>query len=255
VGKRVIVTGSSYGIGARLVAALVADGASVASMARSVDLGESAAAELSAKGPGSIRFYRCDVSDRAQVKAAFAAAVEAMGGLDALVDVAGVENGGLPETESDESWDETFAVNAKGSFITNQEAFPYLKAAGGGAILNFGSGAGVSGLALAPSYSASKAAIMGWTRSAAMAWGQHGITVNVVNPLVWTPMYGEFRSRLSPEQLKAHDEDMARRVFIGGKLGDIDRDLVPVLMFLLSDGARFITGQIINVDGGIVMSR
>jgi NAD(P)-dependent dehydrogenase (short-subunit alcohol dehydrogenase family) len=254
--KKIIVTGGTYGIGARLVAALVAEGAAVAFMARSAELGEPAAAELSAKGPGVARFYRCDVSDRAQVKAAFAAAVKDMGGLDGLVNVAGVERGAAsPELETDENWDYMFDVNAKGTFISNQEAFPYLKANGGGRILNFGSGAGILGLPPASAYSASKAAITGWTRSAAMAWGKHGVTVNIVNPTVWTPMYGEYRARLDADGLKAHDEDMARRVHVGGKLGDMDQDLIPVLLFMLSDGSRFMTGQLINVDGGLVMSR
>src|SRR5262245_61996377 len=125
--KRVIVTGGSYGIGSNLVAALVAEGATVASMARSIELGERNAATLSAKGPGTIRFHRCDVSDRAQVKAAFAAAAAEMGGVDTLVNVAGVETGGRPEDETDEQWDHMLDINAKGTFITNQEAYPFLK--------------------------------------------------------------------------------------------------------------------------------
>jgi NAD(P)-dependent dehydrogenase (short-subunit alcohol dehydrogenase family) len=110
-------------------------------------------------------------------------------------------------------------------------------------------------MALASLYSASKAAINGWSRSIAMAWGKHGITVNIVNPTVWTPMYGQYRARLDEAQLKAHDEDMAKRVHVGGKLGDTEKDLIPVLLFMLGDGSRFVTGQLINVDGGLLMGR
>lgn len=92
-GKESHSHGGSYGIGSHLVAALVAEGASVASLARSADLGEKQAAELGAKDPGKIRFYRCDVTDRAQVKSSFAAAATDFGGIDALVHVAGVERG------------------------------------------------------------------------------------------------------------------------------------------------------------------
>src|SRR5437016_5241037 len=109
--KKVIVTGASYGIGESIVKALAAEGATVASMARSADLGEPKATALSAKGPGKVKFYRCDVSDRAQVNSAFAAAVEDMGGLDGLVHVAGVETKGYPESETDENWDDQFNIN------------------------------------------------------------------------------------------------------------------------------------------------
>lgn len=252
--KKIIVTGGTYGIGGHLVAALAAAGATVATMARGADLGERNAADLSAKGPGCVRFYRCDVSNRAQVKSAFAAAVADMGGLDALVHLAGVESGAWPETETDENWDFVMDVNAKGTFIANQEAFPYLKE-NGGRILNFGSGAATLGFPAGPSYAASKGAVAAWTRTIAMAWGQYDIAANIICPTVMTPMYAEYRERMTPEQLRRHDEDMAAQIHIGGKMGDIDRDLVPALLFYLSDGARYITGQTINIDGGVVKAR
>lgn len=254
-GKRIIVTGSTYGIGASVTRALVDAGAKVASMARSIDLGQRQAAELSAGAPGMIDFYRCDVSDRAEVKEAFASAVARMGGLDALVHVAGVEGGGNPEDETDDDWDRTFAINAKGTFIVNQEAFPYLKNSGGGTILNFGAGAGLVGLSTNAVYSASKGAVAAWTRSVAAAWGKHNISVNNICPAVWSPMYDEHRARLTPEQLERHEARMAEIIHIGGKLGDADRDLAPIIVFLCTDGARYITGQSISIDGGATKVR
>jgi NAD(P)-dependent dehydrogenase (short-subunit alcohol dehydrogenase family) len=248
--KRIILTGSTYGIGSSIAKALVRTGAMVASMARGVDIGERQAEELAAEGPGDIRFYRCDVSLRPAVHTAFAAAVEWMGGLDVLVHVAGVEGGGRPESETDDEWDRTFAINAKGTFIANQEAFPYLKDNGGGAILNFGSGAGLAGLATNAVYAASKGAVAAWSRSIAAAWGRYGISVNTVCPAVWSPMYDEHRSRLTPEQLSRHDDRMAEMIHIGGKLGDPERDVAPVIVFLCGDGAHYITGQTICIDGG-----
>lgn len=253
--KRIIVTGSTYGIGASVTRALVEAGATVASMARSADLGEQQASELGAAGPGTIRFHRCDVSVRAEVHDAFTAAVADMGGLDALVHVAAVEGGGRPEDETDDEWDRTFGINAKGTFIVNQEAFPHLRDNGGGTILNFGAGAGIVGLSSNSVYAASKGAVAAWTRSIAAAWGAHGISVNCICPAVRSPMYDEHRARLSPDELARHDARMAEIIHIGGKLGDADRDLAPMIVFLCGDGARYITGQTICIDGGAVKVR
>jgi NAD(P)-dependent dehydrogenase (short-subunit alcohol dehydrogenase family) len=253
--KKIIVTGGTYGMGSNIVRGLVRERAVVSSMARSADIGERLAKELTAEGPGRATFYRCDVSVRAEVELAFAAAVEDMGGLDVLVHVAGVEHHAALEEESDEDWDRVFAINARGTFITNQVAFRYFKDRGGGRIINFGSGSGVVGMDHNGAYSASKGAVAAWTRSAAMAWGKHDITVNCVCPAVWTPMYEAHRAAFTPEQLQAHDEHIARIVRVGGVLGDPDRDLVPAVLFLCSDGARFITGQILPVDGGALMVR
>ena len=253
--KKIIVTGGTYGMGSNIVKGLVHEGATVSSMARSADIGERLAAELTAEGPGKATFYRCDVSSRSEVTDTFAAAVQDMGGLDVLVHVAGVEHNAALEDETDEDWDRVFAINARGPFITNQTAFRYMKGQGGGRIINFGSGSGVMGMDHNGAYSASKGAVAAWTRSAAMAWGKHNIAVNCVCPAVWTPMYDAHRAAFTPEQLKAHEEHIARIVRLGGVLGDPDRDLVPPVLFLCSDAAHYITGQIIPIDGGAMMTR
>lgn len=253
-GKRIIVTGGTLGIGAAIVRAYAQQGAHVASLARSQELGTKQAAELTASGPGSVSFFRCDVSSRAEVKAAFAAAVDTMGGLDALVHNAGIEEACPAESITDELWDRLFSVNAYGTLITNQEAFSYLRERGG-QIINFGSSAGVSGLPGSAAYSASKGAVMAWTRTVAQEWARYNITVNAIAPAIWTPMYDAYRAKMSAEQLAQHDAMMAAVVPLGGKLGDPDKDLAPMLAFLVSDGARFITGQTISIDGGVLMVR
>jgi NAD(P)-dependent dehydrogenase (short-subunit alcohol dehydrogenase family) len=252
--KKVIVTGGTYGIGAAVVAALVAEGCKIATMARGSELGEKEAVALTKKGPGTVKFYQCDVSKRTDVQSAFAAAAKDLGGLDALVHVAGVEGGTSPEMETEEEWDRIFDINAKGTFLTNQAAFHLLKDKGG-RIINFGSGAGVIGLVHCAAYSASKGAVATWTRAAAKSWGKHGIAVNQVMPLMWTSMYDGFRAKLSPEDLAAHDAMIARDVPLGGAFGKSETDLAPVITFLLGDGARFITGQTIPIDGGLLMVR
>jgi NAD(P)-dependent dehydrogenase (short-subunit alcohol dehydrogenase family) len=101
-------------------------------------------------------------------------------------------------------------------------------------------------------YSASKGAVLAWSRTVAQEWARYNITVNAVAPGIWTLMYEAHRAVMTPEQLAAHDKVMAQAVLIGGKLGDPMRDLAPVITFLVSDGARFITGQTLPVDGGML---
>jgi len=252
--KRIVVTGGSRGIGAALVSALVSEGAQVASIDITDDAGYAVALAANAKGPGRSDYYHCDISKRSDVAAAFLAATDKMGGLDGLVNAAGIEQQVVPEDIGDDAWQRLLAVNVTGTFITNQVAFHYLRQHGG-RILNFGSDAGLVAYPGAAHYSASKGAVISWSRSVAAAWGRYGITVNSVVPAIWTPMYDEHRATLGEEELKAHDAGMARAIAIGGKLGDPVKDFAPVIVFLLSDGARFITGQIISVNGGINATR
>jgi 2-hydroxycyclohexanecarboxyl-CoA dehydrogenase len=146
-------------------------------------------------------------------------------------------------------------VNLRGTFLTNQAAFPYLREAGGGRILNYASGAALYPFVGGAHYSASKGAVISWTRTIAHEWGRHNITANAICPVIWTPMYDASRARYSPEELSAHEARMAERIPLGGRSGDPDRDMAPVLVFLVGDGARFITAQIISIDGGMVPLR
>jgi NAD(P)-dependent dehydrogenase (short-subunit alcohol dehydrogenase family) len=250
--KRIIVTGSASGIGASAVKAFVAAGAQVVGLDVADTAGQSLARAATQTGPGQAHYLHCDVSDRQQVEAVFDAAVALLGGLDALVNIAGVERKSPAESISQEDWDLMFNVNAKGTLNTNQAAFTHLRERGG-RIINFASAAGVMGVPGLAHYSASKAAVLGWTRTAAKEWGKYGITVNAVAPAMWTPMYESFRARLDEAQLKAHDDMMAGLIPLGGCLGDPDHDMAPVLVFLVSDGAHFITGQTLAVDGGLMI--
>lgn len=248
--RRLIVTGSARGIGASAVRALVAAGAKVAAFDVNDEPGHAAIALCSA--PERARYFHCDVSRRSEVDAAFAGAVEWLGGLHGLVNIAGVERAAPAEAIADGDWDLMFDVNARGTLNTNQAAFPHLRERGG-RILNFASAAGVMGMPGCAHYSAAKAAVLGWTRTVAKEWARHNITVNALAPGMWTPMYETHRARMSADELKAHDAMMAMLIPLGGKLGDPDRDMAPVLVFLLGEGARFITGQTLAVDGGLMI--
>lgn len=245
-GKRIIVTGGASGIGAAAVRAYVREGARVALLDVDTDAGARVAAESGAA------FHACDIARRADVDRTVDQAAASMGGLDALANVAGVERGAPAESIPDDEWDLVFAVNVKGTLYTNQAAFRHLQARGG-RIINFGSGAALRGQRGAAHYSASKAAVMAWTRTVAQEWARYGITVNSVVPAIWTPMYDRHRARMSDAERAIHDLAMQHVIPLGGKLGDPDGDMAPVMVFLASDASHFMTGQAIVVDGGMIM--
>jgi NAD(P)-dependent dehydrogenase (short-subunit alcohol dehydrogenase family) len=253
-GIRAIVTGGASGMGAGITSAYAAHGAHVISLDIQAGPGAEIAGKATAAGPGWARFIEADVSDKASVDAAFAEATEALGGLDVLVHAAGIAPGAPAESIAVEDWDNVLAVNARGTFLTNQAAFRYLSQ-GGGRIINFASSAGVIGLRNKAHYAASKGAVVAWTRTVAREWGHLGITVNMIAPTIATPMYAKTRSLMTPEQLAALDATLKAEMPVDGELGDIDRDLVPLMVFLAGAGSRFITGQIFSVDGGLMMVR
>ena len=251
--RRIIVTGGANGIAAAGVLAFAREGARVASL----DIDDAPGEKVAAEAGAAVAYHHCDVSNRAEVQEVFARCANELGGLDVLVNAAGIEAACPAEDIPDGDWDRIFDVHVKGTLYTNQAAFPYLRdgggRGGGGRIINFGSAAGIRGQRGSAHYSAAKGAIMAWTRTVAGEWAQYGITVNSFVPAIWTPMYEGFRSRLSAEQLAVHDAQMRGTVPLGGKLGDPDLDAAPVLVFLASEMSRFVTGQAVPVDGGMVM--
>ncbi len=246
--KRIIVTGGASGIAAAAVRAYAREGARVASL----DINDEAGRRTAAEAGSAVTYFHCDVTRRQEVFDVFAQAVAHLGGLDVLANAAGLEGRTPAEDITDEEWDRLFNVNVKGTLYCNQAAFQYLKDHGG-RIINFGSGAAIRGQAGSAHYSASKGAVMAWTRAVAQEWAKYNITVNAVVPAIWTPMYEAFRAHLSEQERMMHDMAMQYVVPLGGRLGDADRDMAPVMVFLASDAPRFMTGQAIAVDGGMIM--
>jgi NAD(P)-dependent dehydrogenase (short-subunit alcohol dehydrogenase family) len=254
VGKRIIVTGSAQGIGQAVVDAYVAEGARVYALDMNDMLGTQSVDAANQRGPGTATFLKADVSNRDAVDAAFATAVDHLGGLDVLAHIAGVHRHAPTHAVPDELLNWIFAVNVHGTIYTNSAAYRFMKGKGG-AIINFGSESGLTAEVNNAVYGASKAAVHTWTRSVAREWGRYGIRVNAVLPYVVTPMYTSFRAALSPEELAAHDRSTADQIPLGGKFGDPAVDLAPVLVFLAGEGSRFITGQLLPVDGGLISLR
>jgi 3-oxoacyl-[acyl-carrier protein] reductase len=245
-GKRIIVTGAAQGMGATCVRAYVREGAVVAAIDVKDELGRQTTSEATSAGPGSAVYLHADVSDRVQVDSAFADAVHHLGGLDVLVNVAGVQRARPAAQFTDADLDFLLGINLRGTILTNQAAFPAMRDAGTGTILNFGSDAGLTAMPGLAAYSATKGGVMAWTRTIAGEWGTLGIRANSVVPAIQTPMTTSGATERN---------DIYSSVPLGGALGDPERDFAPVMIFLASDGARFITGQAIAVNGGLGMVR
>lgn len=252
--KRIIVTGGAQGIGESVVRAYVAAGARVVSLDMNDERGQAVVSDL-AKSGGTAHYYHCDVSKREEVDQVFAKAVEVLGGLDVMVNVAGLQKHAAPELVPEELFELLFRVNVLGTMNTNGAAYQHMKAAGTGNIINFGSEAGLTGEVNNAVYGATKGAVHTWTRTVARQWGPDGIRVNAVLPYMVTPMYENFRKAMSAEELAAHDAETKIAIPLGGKFGDASRDLAPVMVFLASDASHFMTGQLFPVDGGLISVR
>jgi len=250
VNKRIIVTGCARGMGAATIRAYVNAGAQVVGMDLSDHDGEAVCNAASAAADGHATYMNVDVADKASVEAAFGAAVEHLGGLDALAHPAAIHRAGSATDVSVDDWDLMLAINVRGTMLTNQAAYPHLRAARGGSIINFGSISGQRAEPGAAAYSVSKGAVHAWTRTAAGTWGKDKVRVNAILPAIATPMYHEARARSSERQNELSYWRNLQSIALGEEYGDADRDLGPVMVFMASEASRFITGQLIPVDGG-----
>jgi meso-butanediol dehydrogenase / (S,S)-butanediol dehydrogenase / diacetyl reductase len=251
-GKRAFITGGAQGIGRAIAAALVRCGVRAAIADIDVEVGRGTADEI---GGGSI-FVEVDVRHRASVERAFDEALVRLGGCEIVIANAGVSTMQHALQLTDEEWDLNFAVNTRGVFLTNQIAARHFVARGAGCIVNTASLAGKVGAPLLAHYSASKFAVLGWTQALARELAPKGIRVNAVCPgFVKTGMQSreiDWEAQLrkiSPEQVVA--EYIAQTPL--GRL-ELPEDVADVVVFLCSNRARFITGQGMNITGGVYMT-
>lgn len=241
-GKVALVTGASRGIGLEIARRFVSEGAKVLGVSRSQPPSDES---------GALAHLRADVSREDDVRAAVAAAVEAFGGLDIVVNNAAVEYEGTVEETTLEDWSEVMDVNVRGVFLTSKHALPHLRRSRG-SIINISS---VDGLWAEPglaAYCASKGAVLALTRAMAIDHGPEGVRCNSVCPsYVATEMLDQFYdAQPDPERARAQAAGMhpLRRISAPG-------DIAGVAVFLASDDASFITGQSLVVDGGLTAGR
>jgi NAD(P)-dependent dehydrogenase (short-subunit alcohol dehydrogenase family) len=244
--KVAIVTGASAGIGRATALALGREGANVVIADVDTERGEKVAREVENLGVGSL-FVRTDVANRAEVEHLVATTVARFGRLDCAVNNAGIE--GLQAVTHDcvfENWDRTIAVNLTGVFACMRAEIPRLLDAGGGAIVNISSVAGLVGFAGIPAYTASKHGVIGLTKTAALEYATQGIRVNAVCPGV---IATEMVERFTHEDPEVQAQMLAMEPV--GRLGTPD-EIADTIVWLCSDKASFVTGEAIAVDGGFV---
>jgi NAD(P)-dependent dehydrogenase (short-subunit alcohol dehydrogenase family) len=240
----VVVTGALAGIGRATAWAFARDGASVVVSGRRTEEGESFVAELRASG-AKADFVRADVSIEDDVQALIDGVVQDFGRLDVAVNNAGFTGGSGPlSAQTLEMYNTVFDTNVRGTFLCLKHELRVMKEQGSGSIINLSSTFGERGGAGASLYSASKHAVNGFTRSAALEVASRGIRVNAVAP---GPVATDGLDRFTG----GDEQRMAAMVAAipAGRLGQVD-EIADVIKFLGSDGASFVTGQIVAVNGG-----
>jgi NAD(P)-dependent dehydrogenase (short-subunit alcohol dehydrogenase family) len=250
-GKTAIVTGGASGIGRSICLRLAEEGAAVAVLDYNAD-GAAETAELAAQHGVETRAVAVDVSDDASVERAFDKVRAWRGDADILVNCAGIIAIGTVEETSTEEWRRVFAVNLDGVFHTCRAAAPSMRARGSGKIINMSSWFGKAGKPNYGAYSASKAAVIGLTQSLAMELAAAGVNVNAVCPgTIFETGMRDIADKISAEKNLSTAKDRAKAIPMGrvGKPEDISR----VVAFLASDEADYMTGQSINVTGGLLM--
>lgn len=246
-GVRVIVTGAARGVGRGVTAALLERGATVlmvdrdpavADVAGEFDAGDRATALVA------------DLCDRSSYQRIVDEAVRVMGGIDALINNAIATNEPKPFTDiTQEDFDLVFDTGPRATLFLMQAAYPVLKAAGGGSIVNFGSGAGTGGQKTFGAYAGSKEAVRGISKVAALEWGKDNIRVNVVCPFAQSDGVAGWSDEFPDVYHKIVRGIPLRRI------GDTHSDIGPMVAFLVSPDASYLTAQTIHVDGGMGMYR
>lgn len=239
-GKVVVVTGASRGIGKAIALAFAVEGATVACIATTQQGASAVAEEIG----GDARGYACDVSNTEIVEEVFNRIQSELGTPAVLVNNAGITRDTLLMRMKDDDWDRVIDVNLKGTFLCIRAVTRAMMKARYGRIVNLSSVIGQTGAAGQSNYAASKAGVIGLTKSVAKELGSRGITCNAIAPgFIETDM---------TEDLSAEMRETVVKTAPAGRLGTAD-DIVGAVLFLASEGASYITGQTLTVDGGLTL--
>jgi NAD(P)-dependent dehydrogenase (short-subunit alcohol dehydrogenase family) len=245
--QRILITAGASGIGLAIARAFHAAGASVYICDIDVAAMEGAAAQM----PGLL-MRRCSVGDRAEVTAMVADAAQRLGGLDVLVNNAGIGGPTRPVHELDPAdWDAVLKVNLTGTFDVTHNAIPHLIRAGSGVVINMSSAAGRFGYPNRSPYAASKWALIGLTKTLAIELGEHGIRVNAIAP---GAVAGERAERVFQGRAQASGRSLDEEKRIGLANQSLKalvdpKDIAQLAVYLASDAAKSISGQVIPIDG------
>lgn len=240
-GQVALVTGGSRGIGLAVARSLAHAGARVAIVGRDGARAVDAAAELPGTGHGG---FACDVSQTGQVQDLIVAVEEQLGPVDIVVNNAGLTRDNLLIRMKEEEWDEVLSVNLKGAFNVTKAVAKGMMKRRSGAIVNISSVVGLMGNAGQANYAASKAGLLGFTRSVAKELASRGIRCNALAP-------GYVETDMTADLGESAAEALRERIPMG-RLGEPE-DIAGTVRFLVGPWAGYITGQVVTVDGGMVM--
>jgi 3-oxoacyl-[acyl-carrier protein] reductase len=243
--KVAVVTGASQGIGRDTALALAEAGAKVAVAARNEEKLAALVKEIVALEAGQALAVKMDVADAEQVKAGFKAVLEKFGRLDILVNNAAITRDGLAMRMKADDWDAVIRTNLTGAHLCIQQALPTMMRARAGRIINIASVVAQMGNAGQANYEAAKAGLIGLTKAIAIEIASRNITVNAVAPgFIETPM-----TDVLPDKVK---EELKTRIPLG-RMGSA-RDVASAIVFLASDEACYITGHVLDVNGGMYLA-